>query len=699
MKSLMMTVLLSIVTAPAWAQEPGDAPEHGVARISMMSGDVTVRRGDSGEDVAAEVNAPLVALDHVFTNRDSRAELQFDFANFLRLAPDSEVRLAELADRDYLVQLSAGTLTFRVVGDSEAQAEISTPNISIRPRQQGIYRITVHDDGNTEVTVRSGEAEIYVGGKSDRLRAGQTLLVNGDASDPERAYVGAIPRDEWDRWNETRDREHNRSDSYKYVNRHVHGAEDLYGHGRWVYDPPYGWVWAPDVGVGWAPYRVGRWVWVNFYGWTWVSGDPWGWAPYHYGRWYHTPSYGWVWYPGEPRVRYYWRPALVVFFGWGNNVGWVPLAPREVYRPWYGPSRTVVVNNTTVVNNINVVNTYRNAHFVSGRNGVTSVVSGDFGRRNITINNFVIAKNHDLEHTTDGGRWLPKEPSHENRQFSNRVATVHRASHPDVDRPFVNHPDRSHRDLNQARGEGRPESHGDGRGNARVQPNSDNGRRGSDSGRNEQERGRQPENNRGRGTDSPASQDARVRPNTDSGRRGSDSGRNEQERGRQPENNRGRGNDSPASQDARVSPNTDSGRRGNDSRRTETVTFPRNEQERVPRSDVNRGRADASERPVQSNPSPSSLRRSDETRRGGVVAPRDERPQQQETGRDRNNDFVRAPAEARPESPREPRGASSQPSEASGRSEPAVRNAPDSAPTATAQPSREQSRGRSGRPR
>src|SRR5262245_20979689 len=178
MRSLMMTVLLGALTVTAWAQDPGDAPEHGVARSSTMSGDVTVRRGESGEDVAAELNAPLVALDHVYTNGGARAEIQFDSANFLRLAPDSEVRLAELADRDFLVQLSAGTLTFRVLAGSDAQPEISTPNISIRPRQQGTYRITVHDDGNTEVTVRSGEAEIYVGGGSDRLRAGQTLLVN-----------------------------------------------------------------------------------------------------------------------------------------------------------------------------------------------------------------------------------------------------------------------------------------------------------------------------------------------------------------------------------------------------------------------------------------------------------------------------------------------------------------------------------------
>jgi hypothetical protein len=127
------------------------------------------------------------------------------------------------------------------------------------------------------------------------------------------------------------------------------------------------------------------------------------------------------------------------------------------------------------------------------------------------------------------------------------------------------------------------------------------------------------------------------------------------------------------------------------------VTFPRNEQGRVPRSEVNRGRADAAEPPVQSNPSPSSLRKVDETREGNVVAPRNERPQQQEAGRDRNNDFVRAPAEARRESAREARGDSSQPSEASRKSEPAVKNAPDSAPAATAHPSRQQSRGRSDR--
>src|SRR5262245_36442038 len=110
MKYLLTVVLLGAMTAPGWAQDPGDAPDHGVARISLIQGDVTIRRGDSGELVAAELNAPLVALDHVLTDDDSRAEVQLDWANFVRLASNSEVRMAELKDRDFLVQVAAGTV-------------------------------------------------------------------------------------------------------------------------------------------------------------------------------------------------------------------------------------------------------------------------------------------------------------------------------------------------------------------------------------------------------------------------------------------------------------------------------------------------------------------------------------------------------------------------------------------------------------
>ena len=67
-------LILAMLAVPVWAQnyDEGDDPEHGVARISLLSGDVTVQRGDTGEVVAGELNAPLVALDHVLTGAGAR---------------------------------------------------------------------------------------------------------------------------------------------------------------------------------------------------------------------------------------------------------------------------------------------------------------------------------------------------------------------------------------------------------------------------------------------------------------------------------------------------------------------------------------------------------------------------------------------------------------------------------------------------
>src|SRR6185295_5732419 len=243
--------------------------------------------------------------------------------------------------------------------------------------------------GTSQVIVLLGEGEIFSPKGTERLQAGQSMEVRGSASDPEFQIGPAPQQDEWDRWNADRDRDLERTGSYKYVSPDIYGAEELDGHGTWENDPQYGNVWIPRVDADWAPYSVGRWSWIDYYGWTWVSGDPWGWAPYHYGRWYHG-SRGWAWWPGAIGPRYYWRPALVGFFGWGGggvgfgfgfgNVGWVPLAPYERFHPWYGRNfygnyRRGSFNQANIIRNTNVFNTYRNANV---RNGVIGVSASNF---------------------------------------------------------------------------------------------------------------------------------------------------------------------------------------------------------------------------------------------------------------------------------------------------------------------------------
>ncbi len=397
-RMLTRTMLaLILLSGFVWAQEEDDNNDggeasHGVARVSLINGDVSVQRGDSGDTVAAVVNGPLVAGDHLLTGPAARAEIQFDWANYLRLGTDTEVRLASLENNQFQIQVGRGTATLAVIRDSDGQVEIDTPNMAFRPHERGVYRISVTDDGVTEVTVRAGQGETYSPQGTQPVQAGQTMMVRGPVDDPEYQIVQAIPVDEWDRWNQGRDRQLLNTRAYQYVSPDIQGAAELDNYGQWVYAAPYGWVWSPSgVGPDWAPYRDGRWSWLDWYGWTWISYDPWGWAPYHYGRWFYRGGFGWCWYPGPVYHHYYWRPALVSFFGAGNigvgvgfgSIGWVPLGPHEPYHAWYGHGwygfhgGGTYVNNVRVTNVTNIRNTYVNARV---GNGISGVGAGAFGR-------------------------------------------------------------------------------------------------------------------------------------------------------------------------------------------------------------------------------------------------------------------------------------------------------------------------------
>jgi hypothetical protein len=205
MRPTLFSLLLaasSVISSPIWADDPADDAARGVARISFLNGDVSVRRGDSGEIVAAAINAPLVLQDSLLTGSGATAEIQFDSANMIRLGQNSEVRLTELAYHRAQMQVANGTATFRILRDSDSRMEIDTPQVSVRPGTQGSYRITIREDGTSEVAVRSGEAEIFTPRGSEPLRAGQMIVARGTAADPEFQVMAAPALDDWDRWNE-----------------------------------------------------------------------------------------------------------------------------------------------------------------------------------------------------------------------------------------------------------------------------------------------------------------------------------------------------------------------------------------------------------------------------------------------------------------------------------------------------------------
>jgi hypothetical protein len=102
--------------------------------------------------------------------------------------------------------------------------------------------------------------------------------------------------------------------------------DELDPHGDWWWNEDYGWVWSPDVSMGWRPYTVGHWAWTDDAGWMWMSHEPYGSVVFHYGRWIWMDDVGWVWIPG--RV---WGPAWVAWRTGPGFIGWGPLGPHAVW--------------------------------------------------------------------------------------------------------------------------------------------------------------------------------------------------------------------------------------------------------------------------------------------------------------------------------------------------------------------------------
>src|SRR6185437_2835497 len=301
-----------------------------VAHINAMSGSVSTQRGDTGEWTAGSLNAPLVSGDKVAAGAGGRAEVQIDYADLLRLGDNAQANLVNLNKSQIQIQLASGLADYVVLKGAQANSEIDTPNIAIRPQGAAVVRIQVPSDSETEVIVRQGDVDISTPQGSTTLHAGQLITVEGTDT-PEYKISDAPATDSWDSWNQQRDRAMEESASVRNTSPYYTGAQDLDNYGYWTEVPGYGEVWVPNNQNGWTPYSDGRWDWEPDWGWTWVGYEPWGWAPYHYGRWF---VYGprWVWWPGpvSPYYRPVWAPAYVSF------------------RPWWGGGRgfeRVNINN------------------------------------------------------------------------------------------------------------------------------------------------------------------------------------------------------------------------------------------------------------------------------------------------------------------------------------------------------------------
>jgi len=384
---LALTLATLVLPNPASAQDQDDPPGR-VARLGYMEGSVSFQPAGEGDWVGAVPNRPLTTGDQLWSDESSRAELQLGSA-VIRLGPMTGFSFLDLDDHTVQVQLTAGAInvTVRRLHEDD-DFEIDTPNQAFTIFQPGHYRVEVGADGNyTIISVREGDGESTGGGQSYELRGGQRATLSGTDqlyADVEELYGP----DDFDSWSESRDHRFDYSRSARYLSPDVVGYEDLDDYGDWRDDPANGHIWFPNrVDAGWAPYHVGHWAWISPWGWTWVDDNSWGYAPFHYGRWINVEG-RWGWVAGPPAVQAVYAPALVVFIGggpggWGGNVGWFPLGPREVFVPSYHVSEAYVTRvnvSSTTVNVTQVTNVY---HTTIINNNTTTITNITYANRNV----------------------------------------------------------------------------------------------------------------------------------------------------------------------------------------------------------------------------------------------------------------------------------------------------------------------------
>ncbi len=380
---VMLMLALGAGAAMAHMDPPGR-----VATVSHFEGSVVFAPSGETEWVDAARNRPITRGDRLWTDEGARAEVHLGSAA-LHLNGRTFLEMIALDAEVLQANLNEGTVNARIRrlqgGDN---FEINTPQLAFRAAEPGDYRIDVDPTrGTTRVVIYAGAGAVYgAGGGAFQLQVGQQMVFTGrDLAQVQAASFAT--RDGFDRWAAERNRAEDQSIAARYVPREVVGYQQLDSNGTWADDATYGAVWFPRVTVAdWAPYRYGRWEWITPWGWTWVDDAPWGFAPFHYGRWTEIGS-RWAWVPGRLGPRPVYAPALVVFIGGSNGslsissgpgIGWYPLAPGEVWQPFFRASAVYVSS----VNQYIGANRYDSGSYYFQRRpeAITTVRVEDFSR-------------------------------------------------------------------------------------------------------------------------------------------------------------------------------------------------------------------------------------------------------------------------------------------------------------------------------
>jgi len=295
--------------------------------------------------------------DALYSDASAKAEFIFPNGLLVRIGSSTQIQLIALKSDASEMDVASGVARF-YNKNPNGMLKVTTPFGYVLAEPGSIFDLYVGDQ-SVEVLALGGQVGYFQQGSDARydvIPGGASILADATQVAAGEGMLDA----QWDDWNAGRDsirtkRAEVRGESVSHLPPQIKDdAYDLDESGRWeqvMYQGEYREFWRPTVvAETWQPFTVGRWT--DYYGdQVWVPEESFGYVTHHYGNWLIING-RWYWAPPAPVVEvvagpfigFGWYPGRVAWISSGADVGWVPLAPAEVYyshHSW-GPSAVVV---------------------------------------------------------------------------------------------------------------------------------------------------------------------------------------------------------------------------------------------------------------------------------------------------------------------------------------------------------------------
>jgi hypothetical protein len=249
------------------AQPPSRGTYPEIVRLSVVQNDVRITRGKQDEKLTgntweqAVVGTPLQSGFNLVTGPASRAEIEFEDASTLYVAPSSAIAFTDLTTKDGVphtaISLLSGTITTHLHPNIAGEFYLiksPTHSLAVRYGERNYLRLTAYLDG-IKVTPQDTEELTFDRTTSRTRRLGDTYIYSGDNLTVEPASATSPTLTGWDIWVATRVKQ--RREAMRAVMHDAHLAEplpglaDLANRGAFIPCAPYGTCWQPTR--GWAP--------------------------------------------------------------------------------------------------------------------------------------------------------------------------------------------------------------------------------------------------------------------------------------------------------------------------------------------------------------------------------------------------------------------------------------------------------------